>query len=307
MLKKMIAAVTLFCGPVLSYAALSGSTVPGEVVIEGVPGYLWYNGCNPTAAGMVLAYWDMHGYSKLLPGDSRTQTREVNQALASDEHYNDYCLPKDDKDTGVLPDRSSLGGSRHADNCLADFLGTSRSSGNLLYGETTSEYCDDGLLAYTMYVNLKNGVNYEAVSQLYFHSWENFSFEVFKSQINQNHPMILVVDMDGDGEGDHAVAAVGYRETKGYPEYACWDTWNTQSLRWEKFQGLGSGRPWGIYLAFTYEILSEPEPIIDEPDEPDDDDTGSPGDLVNTGCGGVGLIVLLTIFGGFWVCGSGRS
>lgn len=307
LLKKFIAAVTLLCGPVLSYATLSGSTVPGEVVIEGVPAYLWYNGCNPTAAGMILAYWDMHGYSKLLPGNSTTQTSEVNQAIASDEHYNDYALPKDDDSTGVLQDKSSLGGGRHADNCLADFLGTSRSSGNLLYGATTSEYCDDGMLAYTMYVNLKNGTAYEADSQLYYHS-TTFSFDLFKMQINQNHPMVFVVDVTADGEGDHAVAAVGYRETNGYPEYACWDTWNTETLRWEKFQSIGSGKPWGIYLAFSYEILSEPEPITQEPQEPQEpEEPGSPGDVVNTGCTGVGLIVLGSVLLGFGFVSSRRS
>ena len=30
--------------------------------ISGVPAYLWRCGCTPTAAGMVLMYWDSHGY-----------------------------------------------------------------------------------------------------------------------------------------------------------------------------------------------------------------------------------------------------
>ncbi|MEA1945109.1 MAG: hypothetical protein U9N07_07250, partial [Euryarchaeota archaeon] len=30
--------------------------------ISGVPAYLWRYGCAPTAAGMVLMYWDSHGY-----------------------------------------------------------------------------------------------------------------------------------------------------------------------------------------------------------------------------------------------------
>lgn len=292
-MKKLIAAMAIFCGPVMSYAVLSGSDVAGETVIKGVPGFSWYNGCDPTAAGMVIAYWDMHGYSKLIPGDSTTQTKAVNQVIASDAHYNDYALPKDTEETGLLPDKSSTGGA-HEDNCLADFMGTSRSSAGLLWGWTTSEYVDDGLLAYTEYVNEQNGTFYWANSQHYYHS-TTFSFDVFKAQINQNHPMVFIVDHDGDGESDHAVTAVGYRETNGYPEYACWDTWNTESLRWAKFQSLGSGKPWGIYLAFSYEILSEPEADSgdDEPEpEPDPDPTG-------TGCTGVGLVVLLTIFSGF--------
>ena len=32
--------------------------------IQGVPALLWHRGCTPTAAAMVLGYWDQHGYPK---------------------------------------------------------------------------------------------------------------------------------------------------------------------------------------------------------------------------------------------------
>lgn len=34
-----------------------------EYSISGVPNYPWRDGCSPTSAGMVLGYWDTHGYS----------------------------------------------------------------------------------------------------------------------------------------------------------------------------------------------------------------------------------------------------
>jgi len=37
--------------------------------ISGVPAYLWRCGCAPTAAGMVLGYWDGHGYPNF-PGET---------------------------------------------------------------------------------------------------------------------------------------------------------------------------------------------------------------------------------------------
>jgi hypothetical protein len=37
--------------------------------IYDVPNYYWRNGCSPTAAGMVLGYWDSHGYSNF-PGET---------------------------------------------------------------------------------------------------------------------------------------------------------------------------------------------------------------------------------------------
>ncbi|MDQ7092434.1 C39 family peptidase [Desulfosporosinus sp. PR] len=41
-----------------------------EKVISGVPQYLWYRGCSPTSAGMVLGYWSSHGYPNLHTGNT---------------------------------------------------------------------------------------------------------------------------------------------------------------------------------------------------------------------------------------------
>jgi len=41
------------------------------VHIQGVPALLWYRGCTPTAAAMVLGYWDQHGYPNF-PDDYQT-------------------------------------------------------------------------------------------------------------------------------------------------------------------------------------------------------------------------------------------
>ncbi|MFA5295704.1 MAG: C39 family peptidase [Methanoregulaceae archaeon] len=38
--------------------------------ISGIPAYYWYRGCSPTAAGMVLGYWDSHGYPNFPVGTS---------------------------------------------------------------------------------------------------------------------------------------------------------------------------------------------------------------------------------------------
>lgn len=41
-----------------------------ERVISGVPFYLWYRGCTPTSAAMVMAYWESHGYPNLPTGNA---------------------------------------------------------------------------------------------------------------------------------------------------------------------------------------------------------------------------------------------
>jgi hypothetical protein len=41
--------------------ALSGTLSAAIVEITGVPNYSYYEGCGPTAGGMIIGYWDAHG------------------------------------------------------------------------------------------------------------------------------------------------------------------------------------------------------------------------------------------------------
>ncbi len=96
-------------GPLPPSYVAAPSLAPGmttaAVVIDAVPTYYWRHGCGPTAAGMVIGYYDMHGYPWLIPGDSTSQTEAVDEAIASQEnpsaisnHYEDYSKP-----SGRLP------------------------------------------------------------------------------------------------------------------------------------------------------------------------------------------------------------
>jgi hypothetical protein len=46
---------------IVDSSSYSISTVT-QKSISGVPYYPWRTGCSPTASGMVLGYWDSHGY-----------------------------------------------------------------------------------------------------------------------------------------------------------------------------------------------------------------------------------------------------
>ena len=48
--------------------------------ISGVPAYIWRCGCSPTAAGMVLMYWDSHGYPEF-PHDHNDTIDELGVAM----------------------------------------------------------------------------------------------------------------------------------------------------------------------------------------------------------------------------------
>ena len=62
--------------------------------ISGVPNYPWYHGCSPTAAGMVLGYWDSHGYPNFPIGpDGETLIGELADAMGTNWPGNGATWP----------------------------------------------------------------------------------------------------------------------------------------------------------------------------------------------------------------------
>lgn len=249
--------------PSTARGALAG-VAAGEVLLGGVPAYIWHDGCAPTSLGMILAYWDAHGYPALIPGDASTQTRWADQAIASHgsggapRHFEDYALPMD---TGAtrLPDKSERPvGDEHASDSAADFMRTSWSSEGLAYGWTM---IDEVGPAFTSFVHLRLAQATATTSEYTCGDPgdEDLTFAVLQREIDAGRPMEFYVDSDGNGVMDHAVAAVGYRETTGYPEYACWDTWY-RTLRWETFQEVSRDYRWGVYGATAFALSGAPTP-----------------------------------------------
>jgi len=208
-----------------------------QVIISGVPSYLWQHGCGPTALGMVIGYYDGQGYSDLIDGDASTQTTGVNDAIANDEHYNDYSLPLDYY-PNLLPDASELGNA-HTSNCMGDFMKTSWSSENNYYGWSWS---NDIGPAFIEYINMINS-NYITNTSYEYYS-DVTSWNLYKNEIDNNRPVVLLVDSDGNGGTDHFVTGIGYDDTS--EEYAIYDTWDN-SIHWYEWREISTGVVWGIW------------------------------------------------------------
>ena len=251
------------CGTVFAQQSTSGPQRPegvdigfigitrGQVVIEGVPSYLWHHGCGPTAAGMVLGYWDSHGYADLVEGDASTQTLQADAMMATDhgyaacndlyaDHYRDYSCPRDDSGP-IEPDKSETGGA-HAGDCVADFMKTSWSSQGNRYGWSYMSEVPISLESYVDYISDK----YEAVADNFY--YDSYSWTNYKAEIDAGRPVILLVDTDGDGSTDHFVTAVGYNDSG--PQYAIYDTWDND-IHWYIWREMNVGLGWGIYGGTT--------------------------------------------------------
>ena len=240
-----------------------------QVVLSGVPAYIWHNGCGPTAAGMVIGYWDGQGFPDLVPGSASTQTAAVNNMISSSGNYNDYCLPIDSY-PNLLPDKSEAPfGDEHPNDCVADLMRTSQSYYSNYYGWSWYSDVDNALQGYVSMV----APHYTAtvVNQ----PWGTFTWNSFRAEIDAGRPVVLLVDTDGDGGTDHFVTAYGYRDDGGTNQYACRDTWDT-GIHWYNFAQMASGRPWGIYGATTFRLSGSvaPGPLVYNSRTIDDDNSG---------------------------------
>ena len=227
--------------PHLGYdSGINSYSLTGQKIIEEVPKYRWRHGCGPTAAGMVIGYWDGCGFNELVDGSASHQTNAVNNMIASIGNYNDYCLPIDDWEN-ILPDKSEPPfGDEHKNDSVADFMKTSQSYHELPYGSSYFSDVDDGLLAY---ITMKNP-NYEFTTRNIRYSGSR-TWEYYCNEIDGKRPAILLVDSNGDRKTDHFITAIGYDDDH---HYACYNTWD-YSIHWYNFSGMQSNKPFGIYGA----------------------------------------------------------
>lgn len=222
---------------------------PTQKVITGVPAYIWYNGCGPTAVGMVVGFWD-RTFTNLVPGSSAGQTTAVNNMMSSSGNYNDYCVPIEDNGN-LLQDRSTLEPDQcHPDDCVADFMHTSQSRYGNQYGWS---WYSDVAPSFTDYCNYRlPGYKATATDHTF---WGDLTFASYRKEIDANRPVVFLVDSNGDGGTDHFITGIGYNSMGQYGYYNTWDT----NVHWSNFAGMTSGSPWGIYGA-TYFNLQVPEP-----------------------------------------------
>ena len=241
---------------------LSASTLP-------VPAYYWRHGCGPTAVGMVVGYYDTLGYDSLIPGSAATQTYEVNQAIASggnstspnppgsERHYEDYARPQDGYPIMLDDDYITSGRTPHSDNCIADYMGTSKSTRYNYYGWSWSS---DVGPAFVAYVNQQNSA-FQPSYQEYHTQDGTLTWSVLTREIGGGRPMVFLVDSTGDGATDHFVPVIGYRTSPSL-QYACWDTWSTTNVRWENFATIAPGVPWGIWGGWALSLHALPVTVV---------------------------------------------
>jgi len=227
---RRLSVTILMCVTLLAFGAHMAYATP--TALSGVPSYTWTRGCAPTAGGQLLGYWDANGYSNLFDasGTALLATANVSNQIASTEHIADYWGAD-----APLP--------HHADNCIADFMGTSLDP--LSNGGTWISNIGDGVEDYADY----RGYDDWSASDLYY---SMTLWDIFVAEIDLGRPVLLGVDSSGDGDVDHSITGIGYedRGTPGAPDlwYGCHRTWDeAEGAWWYQWAPVSSEYPWGVY------------------------------------------------------------
>lgn len=203
----------------------------------------WY-GCAPTAAGMMMGFYDRNGYlgvqyPNLVPGGTAEATTFsgtppflANGAIASAGHISDFYA---DGDGGWGDDNSPS----HSFDCLADFMGTSQDAcgngnGNTtfwnytsgarltpadLYGSGESYWQTDGMYGVGEYVTCQGYGTAQLYSQYIRGRGANpdlgFTFDDYRAEIDAGRPVIIQLE-------GHTVLGIGYT---GPDTVTLYDTW----------------------------------------------------------------------------------
>jgi hypothetical protein len=141
-------------GRLPSSAVSQPSPLAGEPVTGAVPDYQWWYGCSPTAAGMLIGYYDIYGYAgetynNLIPGAVAERSTfpsfegswdyAAQGIIASPRHVSDFY------DGGYLATGDDVPGApTSALNSLADFMGTSQDAFGNENGATAFWFFTDG-------------------------------------------------------------------------------------------------------------------------------------------------------------------
>jgi hypothetical protein len=241
--------------------------------LSGVPNYEWYYGCSPTAAGMLMGYYDRRGYGNLVPGGVAelssfgNSNALVNSIIASPGHVADFYQGGD----GASGDDV---GPTHAFDCLADFMGTSQDAAENTNGATTFFFWEDGTTLtpkdvedygmegldgmygigqYVQYAGYQCANLYTQMIDTAVTSG-GFTFSQYESEIDAGRPVLLQLE-------GHTVLGYGYDDATN--RAYVYDTFNPEGqtpryLTWGGTYGSYAGMSqWGVTVL---ELVPVPEP-----------------------------------------------
>jgi hypothetical protein len=248
--------------------------------LSNAPSYYWDYGCSPTAAGMMMGFYDRNGYAgytynNLVPGGTAesstwplthgSSSPLADSVIASQGYIHDFYADDHNRGfTNYLHKNDDVKTQFHSFNSLGDFMGTSQDSAGNSDGMTAFYYFMDGYKftaqdAVTYGVWNKDGMfgiaeyfsyaGYAANLGSFFtqHIYDSsdpygFTFANYVAEINAGR--VVMIQLDG-----HSMFGYGYGTGNTIDFY---DTWSNtpQTMTWGgSYSGMTQ---WGVTCFTPY-------------------------------------------------------
>ncbi|MGA1791577.1 MAG: hypothetical protein ACMUIM_08825 [bacterium] len=221
------------------------SAMGNEIILSGVPIYYWYRGCAPTAAGMLVAYYDnLAQFSDLITGID-TKNFDLSKSMIASIYDTTSGLNSlwDFMNTGGYPSYNTL--PKYIPTGLQGFF------------EGSFDIKDDSSLT----VGYKNSFNSSVWND------PNLSWAEYVAEIDAGRPVLLSWKYSG---GLHCTIGIGYRDDDSDPsdssqwEAAIYTTWAgyPEPSWWFFSDSKAAENPFGASVLFgTIAHLYSPDPI----------------------------------------------
>ena len=228
-------------GPMPPPIESNHSPQPGSVILSNVPAdYDWWNGCSPTAAGMLFGWWEEAGQDSF-PGSHRDLPAAYPDTSANPADYTDargVVAGWAHKQAGMAQGLQYGSYENHAPDSLADFMltyegGTSRC--DMPHGFETFAAWDDPRTTQIESRRMSTSTVYVD------YGW---SYADYCAQIDANKPVHLGLASD---LGGHSVLGVGYNNTAGQQDVILLTTWHWGLQQWQWADETYSGYGLSVY------------------------------------------------------------
>ena len=232
----------------------------GINILPNVPAFDWSYGCSPTAAAMMMGYYDNNGYPNMYTGPANggvcplnnfvwgygecplSATHQGFDGRSEDGHVDDYWILAGSG--GPDPYVSNGWAQQTWGNCTADFMGTNQDKFGLRDGGTWFWYNRNGAPLYDYYagtgqdgcyglrrfVESRGYIVLENFNQ-YIYGYQGktkgFTFENYRAEIDAGRPVIIQVT-------GHSMLGFGYNNNAGQQIIYIHDTWDhsDHTMQW---------------------------------------------------------------------------
>jgi len=247
----------------------------GDVILDGAPAFTWCYGCSATSAGMMMGYYDRHGYPNMYTGPANGGVCPLNNEdwwghtyyasfgnvgecpfVASHKGIDNRATGGHVEDYWGEPDPCVVGNwTPHADDCTADFMGTSQDRyGNTVDGSTMFYYDRsgaplvdyqptsgrDGCHGMRLYAEAHGYTVTTNYTQVLYDSSaapSGFTFDQYCAEIDAGYPVLIQLN-------GHTMLGVGYNKTNS--TVYIHNTWSNSmdSMTWGgSYQNMAQ---WGV-------------------------------------------------------------